>query len=176
MTREAEAERQGGMTAIGTDDDGCRNCHVAPVTPAHDDAGCARRPGALVDDSAPHGHARLELTPGRDRLQQQDPIEIAPQDRAAGHALGIRPRDADAALARQQHPVHAQTAALDLAGDAERAQPGERPRVHRVAAQLVPRKRRAIHDAHARAGAREHQAGHRAGRSRADDHDVRLAQ
>ena len=47
-----------------------------------------------------------------------------------------------------------------------------RARVHRVAAQLVARERRAIEDRHANAGAREHERGDGAGRPAADDEDV----
>jgi hypothetical protein len=175
MTREAEAERECGTTAIGADDDGCRNCHVASVD-ADEDAGRATLTPALVDDRAPHGDAGVELTPRRDRVLQQDPIEIAPQNRAARHARGIRTLDRDAALAGQEHPVDTQPATLDLVGDAERAQTTERPGVDRVAAQLVARERRPIDDENARAGARQHQPGDRARRPRADDQDVRLAQ
>jgi len=53
-----------------------------------------------------------------------------------------------------------------------RAQPRERARIDRVAAQLVARKRRAIDQPHAHAGAGEHNRCDGARRSGADDHDV----
>ena len=176
MTREVEAEGQRGATAIGADDDRRRNGRLPPAARPDDDAGHATPIAALVDDRATHGRAGIELTPGADRVLQQHPVEIATQNRAARHARRIRALDGYAALAGQQHPVDAQAAPLDLGRDAERAQPPERPGIHRVAAQLVARERRAIDDAHAHARARQHQAGDRARRSRADDEGVRLAQ
>ena len=58
------------------------------------------------------------------------------------------------------------------AGDTEPIENRQRSRIHRVAAQLVAGKPRAIDEPHADAGPREHECRDAAGRPRADDQDV----
>ena len=135
---------------------------------ADDDAADAR----VGDIGAVHVDARFELTTCRHRRLQQRPVEIAPHDRAPAQAARIPSFDRDAAFAGDQHPADAQSASLDRLDDAKLPQARERSWVDRVSAQLVARKRCAIDDAHAGAGAREHQAGNRAGRTRTHNKDI----
>ena len=92
--------------------------------------------------------------------------------RRPAQAARIPSFDRDAAFAGDQHPADAQSASLDRLDDAKLPQARERSWVDRVSAQLVARKRCAIDDAHAGAGAREHQAGNRAGRTRTHNKDI----
>src|SRR5712692_10968538 len=133
MTREAEAEGDGGMSAISGDRDGRRKCHTAPAGADRHAADLADA-GRLAHDRAADGDAWIELASGRDRLLQQQPIEIAAQNGAPPLPRRVTPLDGNAALAGDHHPVDAQTARLDLLGEAERAQPRERARIDRVAA------------------------------------------
>ena len=173
MLREAEAERDGGMSAIGGDGDGCRKCYLAAAPAADDHAGDRASAARLADANAADGDPRLELAPRVNGMLQQHRVEIAPQDRAAPHPLRIASLDLDAALAGDAHAVHAQAARLDLARHAERTQPRERARIDRVAAQLVAWKHRAVENAHPRARASQHDPRDGARRPCADDHDVR---
>ncbi len=125
-----------------------------------------------MPEHAADGDPGIELTAGGDRLLHEPPIEIAAQDRAAPLPLGISPLDSDAAFAGDHHPVDPQAASFNPVRDAERAQPRKRAGIDRVAAQLVPRKRRAIHNPHAQAAAGEHDSRDGARRSGADDQHI----
>ena len=139
---------------------------------AGDDAGDTTGPARLVDGRAPDGDGGLELAPGGDRLPEQDPVEIAPHDRAPRQSARVAAVDDVAALAGDPHAVDTQRARLEVAVNAETPQPLERAGIDRVAAQLVARERRAIDEAHARARAGQHNPRDRAGRARADDHHI----
>jgi len=163
------------MSAVGGDDDRCGKRDLAAAD-RDGDAGHVPKAARVASERTPHHCALLESAAGADRVLQQNPVEIAPEHRAAADAVRVAALDRDAALARQHHPVDAQAARLDLVGDAERAQPRERARVHRVAAEFVARKGGAVEDADAGAGAREDEAGTCARRPPADDDDVRPGQ
>ena len=126
----------------------------------------------LVDDRASDPDRRLELAASGNRLLQQQPVKIAPEDRQPVLALRIPSLDGDATLAGDQHPATRRLALAQVAGRYQVRQPRDGPRIDRVAAQLVARKCRAIDDADARSGAREQRPGHGAGRPGADDQDV----
>jgi hypothetical protein len=161
------------MSAIGGDDDRCRNGN--PAT-ADGDAGHATTAPLVVEQRTADRRAFFDLAAGGDGLLQQDPVEIAAEDRAAADAVRVTALDRGTALAREHHPFHAQAARLDLVGNTERAQPRQRAGVDGVASQLVARKCCAIEDADTRAGARQDEAGACARRSGANDDDVRPAQ
>ena len=76
-------------------------------------------------------------------------------------AARIAPFDRDTARAGHQHAVDAQATSFDVFRHAERLEAGQGSRVDRVAAQLVTRKRGAVDEPHARAGARQHERGDR---------------
>ena len=90
---------------------------------AEADAGDRRDVRARIGDRLAHGDARIELTAGVDRLLQQQPIEIASQNRAAVEAARIRPLNRRAVLPGDEHAVDAQPMRVDRVADAERAQP-----------------------------------------------------
>src|SRR5256885_12877516 len=100
MPREAQAERDSGMSAIGGDGDGCRTCHLTAAAAADDNAGDRRSGAALADRHATNGDAGFEVTTGGERVRDQQRIEIAAQDRAPAEAVRISTLDLGAALAR----------------------------------------------------------------------------
>ncbi len=115
----------------------------------------------------------LEFTTGCDRALQQQPVEITPDDRATGPVVRVPSRDRDIPLTGDQHAVDPEAARLDVIGEAQQLEPGQRARIDRVAAEFVARERRAIDETHARAAAREDGTGYRTGRSRANDQDIK---
>src|SRR5712691_6505328 len=171
MARKTEAERDRRAAAVGGDGDArAQLTRRSAVTDArsHDDGPMRAR----VDDRVAHGDVRVELTASLHRLLQQQPVEIAPQNRAAEKTARVPAFERGAALAGDEHPVDAQSARVDRGPDAETPQPRERAGIDRVAAQFVAGKVGAIDEAHARAGARQQHRGYGAGRSRTDDQYV----
>jgi len=175
MPRHTQPERDRRSPSIRGDHHSRANRARAPAATNRHARHCAA--AALVrHHNALHRRARLELTPGGDRLPQQQPIQIAPHHRSAADANRVAPLDRDAALPRQDHPADRQAAPLDLLRDAEPPQHPQRPRIDRVAAQFVARKRGAVDDAHPRAAARCDESGNRTSRPGADNQNVTLGQ
>ena len=175
MTREAEAEGDRRMTAIGGNDDARGNRSRAG---GDADGDADDRPPAprLTEHRAPHGDAGLELAAGGYRLLQQHPIEIAPHDRAARLPARIATLDDDAPFAGEPHAAHGKGPRVEAIVETKPRETRQRAGIHRVAAQLVARKCGALDQSHARTSARQDDRGDRPGRPRADDHDIRLGQ
>ncbi len=142
-----------------------------PAAGRPDDAAHDGRRRRTVDDGFTHREA-VERGPRRDRLLQQDGVELAAADREAALVTRIPCFDRDATFAGDDHPVDRQPPRLDAAGEAEAAKDRERARVDRIAAQLVTRKRRAVEEPHTHAGAGEDGRGHGASGASANDQDV----
>jgi len=171
VTRETEAKRDRRAAAVRGDGDARPQlARRSVVTDARsDDDGPIP---ARVDDCVADGDVRVELTASLHRLLQQQPVEIAPQNRAAEKTARIPALDRGAALAGDEHPVDAQSARVDRLPDAETPQARERAGIDRVAAEFVAGKVSAIDEPHARARARQHQARDGASRSCADNQHV----
>ena len=94
---------------------------------------------------------------------------MPPRDRAAAQAVGIVRGHLRSPRAADGHPRNRQRLLLDSLADPQPVDDRQRSRIQRVAAQLVAGKLRAIDEAHADAGPREHERGGRAGGPGADD-------
>ena len=162
MPAQAERARQDRAAAIGRDASWrparavvCERCPRRASTRPRTTVTAMR----VVDERPAHDHARFESRARGDRLVEQPRVEVAARDRAAGEPAAV-PR----LRTRARGPVtqHAgERPARSRAG--RRASPSDCEERHgagveRVAAELVARKRLAIDDEHARAGAREHES------------------
>ena len=106
-----------------------------------------------------------------DRLVEQPRVELAARDRAAGKTIAVPPFH-PFSRPGQHHPGERRRGLERTAPQVDRLQERDDAGVERVAAQLVARKRLAIDDEHARAGAGEQRRGDRSRRSRARNEDV----
>ena len=118
----------------------------------------------LVHQRLADGHRRLELRAGRDCILQQHPVEMAAQQRPARDAVLVARLDSHPSLACHAHAGNRQPARVDTGCHLQAAKQRQRSGIHRVAAQLVARKRAAIDDAHARPGTCQHRRRNGAGR------------
>jgi hypothetical protein len=98
---------------------------------------------------------------------------MPPQKRPPADAVRIAAFDDHAALAGDTHAGDRQPACVDGGGDIEAPEDRDRAGVHRVAAQLVARKRAAIDDAHPRARARQDRRRNRTRRASTYDEDIK---
>src|SRR5258706_3684837 len=149
MTREAEAEGDRRMTAVGSDDD-TRGHRSRAAIRADGDAADRPRAPLLTDDRAAHADAGFELAAGGDRPLQQHPVEIAPHNRAPRLPVRIAPLDDDAPFAGEPHAVDAKRPRVEALVETEPRETRTRAGIHRVAAQLVARKHGALDQTHAR--------------------------
>ena len=131
-------------------------------------------PSTRLRPSAPSTSGDITRAPSstsrrRDWPLRGDRVEIATPDRGPHDAAGINGADGGSAGPGDQHSCDRQSLRLDLARQPVSRQQRHRPRVHRVAAQLVAWEHRPIEDRHASPCAREHQRGNCASRSPANE-------
>jgi hypothetical protein len=170
QTGQAETEGQRRVTPVGGNRDARRHPSIA-MSPAREHAGDDAR-AVRIDDRAARRDAGFEHCAGVDRLLQKHPVQIAAHKRAPVEPAGVPSLDDDAARARHPHPVDAKPAFLDAGGEAQPAEQCERSRIHRVAAQLRPRKGIAIDQAHPCASPRQDRRRNRSSRPGPDHQHV----
>jgi len=144
-------------------------------------SGFARSNGHAVDDPHAaalerhrfaHGDARLEQCAGGDGLLEQQPVQIAAEDRPPAQTIRVAAFNRDASFTGHQHARHVEPDAVKGTAELKAAQERQAAGVQRVATQLVAWEGRAIEHADARARTREHRGGDGAGRPRSDDQHV----
>ena len=171
VTREAERERQRRMAAVGGNRHGGANRSMLSrsIPPRRPTRGGR---SIVLDDRLADGGAVHELDAGRHGLLEQRPVQILATDGAAVQARRVAALNRRPAFAGDEHAVQRSPAVSAIPARSEPSEHRERAGIERVAAQLGPRKRRAIEQADARARPREHRGRDRSRRARTDDQDV----
>ena len=165
--RQLHARGKSGPTTVGGDHDRRAKLASTASRQAHtDDA-------VPVGDGIADGDARVHARAGGGRGIEQQLIETPPRERHPSQPVGIVRRDLRTGTGHG-HAGDRQAQERTPAPIPSRSRIESDPGIQRVAAQLVARKRRAIDQTHAHAGARERECGDAPGRPGANHQGLGL--